>query len=71
MKTFNEWIKHENKLKEENTKYDWNIYCQYGLSVGSGTMGNLIEIVYNKTQKEIKSIIKSDEKYLYCIEERR
>ena len=54
MKTFNEWIEHERKLKEENIKYDWNIYCQYGLSVGSGTMGNLIEVIKNKTKKEEK-----------------
>lgn len=70
MKTFNEWIENESKLREENTKYDWNIYCQYGLSVGSGIMGNMIEVIKNKTKKEIKYILASDEKYMYCIEER-
>ena len=70
MKTFNEWLKYENRLKEENTKYDWNIYCQYGLYVGSGTMGTIIEVIKNKTKKEVKQIMQSDDKYLYCVEEK-
>lgn len=69
-KEFNEWLRFLEQERKENIKYDWNIYCQYGLSVGSGTMGTFLEVLQNKTKKEVEQIMQSDDKYLYCVYER-